>query len=237
MGFNHLIGNKDPFFKNAPRYVFNAVFDDMLFKRLIKFVKEAPKENYFAFVETVSMHGHYYDPRTKTHSFDETVKTFDINFTNFMRDLDQTDFFKNGGLLVVTGDHRVMGTMSAEEIREMGFFAPQSVPLVIFGDLPYKINRNKHFSHVDLHYSLQYLLMKEPERHQYQRNIFSHEPDREFFCSFYQQLVDTSVVLFNTTDKAGKIRLNGDKTEIICPELTAEEEKKVESFLVWMRTR
>ena len=186
---------------------------------------------------TISMHGPYIDPRSKKVSYDETVKTFDINFSNFMKNLERTGFFNNGGLLFVTGDHRVMSTISAQEAHKMQFFTPQYVPLAIFGDIPCKINRKKFFSHTDLHYSLQYLLMKSPEKHQYQRNIFSSAPDREFFCSFYQQLVNPSIILFNTPDKTGKIRLNGDNSKIICPGLTDKERKKIESFLVWMRTR
>ena len=236
-GFTHYHDNADPFYKDKERYVFNSVHDDVFFERLIKFVNDLQKERFFAYAMTISMHGPYYDPRSKRVSYDETVKTFDINFSNFIKRLEGTSFFKDGGILIVTGDHRVMGTISALEASKMKFFAPQYVPLAVFGNLPYKINKEKFFTHTDLHYSLQYLLMKQPEKHQYQRNIFSSEPDKEFFCSFYQQLTNTSFVLFNTPDKMGKIHLNGDDTKIICSRLSDEERKKIESFLVWMRTR
>ena len=236
-GFHHTYDHTEPFYNGNPRYIFNSVHDDVLFDRLIKFVKDSRDEKFFAYAMTISMHGPYIDPRSKKVSYDETVKTFDINFSNFMKNLERTGFFNNGGLLFVTGDHRVMSTISAQEAHKMQFFTPQYVPLAIFGDIPCKINRKKFFSHTDLHYSLQYLLMKSPEKHQYQRNIFSSAPDREFFCSFYQQLVNPSIILFNTPDKTGKIRLNGDNSKIICPGLTDKERKKIESFLVWMRTR
>jgi len=176
---------------------------------------------------------------SKKYSYDETLKTFDLLFSDFMKKLHSIDFFKNNGVLIVTGDHRVMLPISHKEQQAMGFFAQQYVPLAIFGDLPCKIDTDRLYSHVDLHYSLQWLMLDKAEQHQYQRNLFisdsAGDDQNKFFCTFYQQRANPSQLLFNTKDKYGTINMSGDDTRISGKDLLPEEEKQIESFLFWTR--
>jgi hypothetical protein len=73
-------------------------------------------------------------------------------------------------------------------------------------------------------------------RHPYQRNLLTAEQPDDFYCAFFQLRTNPSLVLFQTRDKKGEIRLNGDKTRIQGEGLTEEERQKINSFLVWSRT-
>ncbi len=236
--FDCVLDDTDPYYDNAPRYVFNSVPDKFMLDRLVKYVQEAPAgEKYFIYAQTVSMHAPYFDPRSGQYSYEETVRTFDLMFPDFMGKLRNTGFFDNGGVLVLTGDHRAMVTIGSAESKKMGFFTSQYVPLVIFGDIPVKLDDTQHYNHVDLNYSLQYLMLDKAVRHQYQRNIFTADRPEKFYCAFYQQRTNPSLVLLQTDSKVGKIHLNGDNTKITLPDMTEEEREKINSYLVWLRTK
>ena len=246
--WSRIISHRDPVFDNNPRYVYDSVSDDKLFDEIIHQVnnfcnpgkrKKTTSANFFIYAQTLGIHGPFYDYRSKKYSYLETVKTFDLLFTDFLKKLHSVNFFRQGGILVVTGDHRVMLPISPEEEKTMGFFTPQYVPLVIFGKQPCKIDSENLYSHVDLHYSLQWLMLDKVERHQYQRNIFINDIDKndrsQFFFSFYQLRSDPSCLLFNTWDDHGRIYLAGDDTKIEGKNLSADEKNKIESFLLWTR--
>ena len=121
--FDKIIGDDDPFYADAERQVFNSVSDEILLDRLVEYVKTASEDKkYFVYAQTIAMHAPYFDHRTKEYSYAETVKTFDIYFPEFMKKLESAGFFKNNGVLVVTGDHRAMVTIETDEQKEMGFF-------------------------------------------------------------------------------------------------------------------
>ncbi len=236
--FDVVFDDTDPFYHDAARYVFHSVADSVMLDRLVNYVQNAKKDKkYFVYAQTVSMHAPYYDPRTNKYSYEETVRTFDMVFPKFMKNLRETGFFDNGGVLFIIGDHRAMVTIGPKEQEVMGFFTPQYVPLAIFGDIPVKLDATRHYNHVDLNYSLQYLMLDKTFRHQYQRNIFKADQPDDFYCAFFQQRTDPSLVLFQTRDKMGKIYLDGDKTKADSKNLTAKEWEEINSFLVWSRTR
>lgn len=235
--FDLFLGDEDPFYKNAQRYVFNSVSDEIFLKRLLEYVKNASLEKkYFIYAQTISMHAPFYDHRTKKYSYEETVKTFDLFFPDFMRELEKTGFFENGGVLIVTGDHRAMVTIGTKEQQKMGDYVSQYVPLAVFGDVPAKLDDTGYYNHVDLQYSLQYLMLDEATGHQYQRNIFAPGKEGSFHCAFFQQRTNPSLVLLQSGDKKGVIRLSGDNTSIKIKGLTKQECEKINSFLVWSRT-
>ena len=238
--FDEVSDDLDPYYDevDAPRYIFNSVQDKFMLDRLVNYVQNTKNDKkYFIYAQTVSMHAPYFDPRTQTYSFEETCRTFDQTFPEFMQKLRGTGFFDNGGVLIVTGDHRAMVTIGDKEIKQMGFFTPQYVPLAIFGRIPVKLDDTRHYNHVDLNYSLQYLMLKKTIRHQYQRNIFTADQPDDFYCAFYQQRTNPSLVLFQTHDKHGKIFLNGDKTKVNADGLTDEELQEINSYIIWLRHR
>jgi hypothetical protein len=236
--FDKIIGDDDPFYANAERQVFNSVSDELLLDRLVEYVKTASEDKkYFVYAQTIAMHAPYFDHRTKEYSYVETVKTFDMYFPKFMKQLESAGFFKNNGVLVVTGDHRAMVTIETDEQKKMGFFTTQYVPLAIFGDIPEKLDTTRHYNHVDLNYSLQWLMLENPVHHQFQRNIFSDmDEENNFYCSFFQQRINPSLVIFQTRDKKGKIYLDGDNTNITGADISDEEKELINSYLVWNRT-
>ena len=242
--WDKVVKDTDPIFNNHPRYVYNSVSDDVLLNAVIDQVKSFDKKDkrntrFFIHTQTLGIHGPFFDYRTQKYSYIETVKTFDLLFTDFVKKLHAVDFFKRGGLLVVTGDHRVMRDISHQEQKALGFFTPQSVPFAVFGNLPCKLDSKHLYSHVDLHYSLQWLMLDKVKQHQYQRNMFisdsEDDDENKFFCTFYQLRSNPSVLLFNTRDKYGKIYLSGDDTKITGQNLLSEERKKIGSLLLWTR--
>jgi hypothetical protein len=68
--------------------------------------------------------------------------------------LEETGFFERDGVLIVTGDHRAMVSISTAEQKKMGFYTQQYVPLAVFGNVPVKLDESWHYNHVDLNYSL-----------------------------------------------------------------------------------
>jgi phosphoglycerol transferase MdoB-like AlkP superfamily enzyme len=237
--FDTVIDDKDPFFNNAERYIFNGVDDSVAFKRLVNLTEELksnPKPH-FIFMKTTTMHAPYVDPVTQTYSFEATVQFFDRAYKDFMNDLKASGYFDRGGVLVVTGDHRAMVPMGSQEQMRYGVWAIQKVPLVFFGQNLKPVDDKNEYNHVDLHFSLQYLMLNRAWKNRLQKNMFAPEQNQSFTCAFFQQCFNPAEVLLDTSVGEGKIVLNGDKTRIKCPNLTREQTKLIESYLVWVRAR
>ena len=70
-----------------------------------------------------------------------------------------------------------------------------------------------------------------------QKNMFAPEQNQNFTCAFFQQFFNPAEVLLDTSVGEGKILLNGDKTQIKYPNLSKEQLRLIESYLVWARTK
>ncbi len=237
--FETIINDEDPFYNGADRYVFNGVADDVAFKRLVRLTQELKNDPkpHFIFVKTTTMHAPYLDPDTQTYSYEATVRFFDRAYKDFMNDLKASGYFDRGGIMIVTGDHRAMVPMGSQEQMVYGVWAIQKVPFVIYGKNVQPVDGNHVYNHVDLHFSLQYLMLSRAWKNRFQKNMFAPEQNQSFTCAFFQQYFNFAEVLLDTSVGEGKILLNGDKTQIKCPNLNKEQLRLIESYLVWARTK
>jgi len=134
IGFGHVEGAEQPFYSNWPRFHFNAAPDQALFERFINWygTRDGKGKPFFATLLTVSSHAPYLDPETHTRSEEAAIRYADRQLGNFFRRLRSTGFFERG-VLLITGDHRAMTPMRAEEIRLHGPRALSRVPFVVVG--------------------------------------------------------------------------------------------------------
>ena len=237
--FDSLILDTDPFYAKSEHCVFNSVSDDVSLKRLVLLTEEHKNgtKPLFVIARTMTMHSPYMDPVSRAYSYEATVRFFDPAYKVFLDELKKSGYFERGGILVVTGDHRAMVPIGSEEQLKIGTWAIQKVPLVIYGkDVPL-IDRENTYTHADLHFSIQYLMLDQAWKYRFQRNIFAPNQNKDFFCCFFQQCLNPSQVLISTPAGDGVIFLNGDNTKIDCRNLTPDQKKLIESYLLWVRAK
>jgi len=131
LGFGYVEGNEHPFYAQEQRYAFNAPSDAALYGRGLEWMQMA-RSPYLLVLETVSTHQPYIDPDTGEHSFEKAMRFADRSFGQFLAQLDESGFFEQG-MLVVVSDHRSMTPVSSEELELFGDDTFSRVPAFIIG--------------------------------------------------------------------------------------------------------
>ena len=136
LGFSVTKGRDEvPEFKEAPRYSFNAPADALLYRELLKVIDHRSIGDVpplFLTAITVSSHLPWTDPRRESDNEFTVWRYVDDSLNDFTIELEKRNYFENG-VLIITGDHRKMTPVSADEHRKFGATAPSRVCLSILG--------------------------------------------------------------------------------------------------------
>ena len=168
VGFDSVEGVDHPFYKDLPRFEFGAAEDRALFDRILQWLdarengrdaradKNETLTPFFVTALTISTHPPFINPENGHASEAEVFHYADRQLARLQRELEQRGFFKNG-ILLITGDHRSMTPMHAEERERYGDRAFARVPLIaVGGPLPRGAIQGR-FQQSDLAPSLAYL--------------------------------------------------------------------------------
>jgi hypothetical protein len=158
LGFDTVEGSESAYYAGMPRGEFNAAEDAALFGRFEQWLDQRRDARPFvAVLLTVSSHPPFAHPRTGKLDAQETFAYVDEQLTAFHAWLKQRGFLDNG-ILMVTGDHRSMTPLLAQEYRDFGKRAFARIPFIVAGavDMPPVIDAA--FSQSDVPASLAHLL-------------------------------------------------------------------------------
>lgn len=214
LGFDHIEGHEQPDYAGAERFAFAAVSDELLYRRVLKWLdEERPRaQPVFAFVETVSTHPPFAVPGTSKNDERSAFEYADRALGEFIAGLEARDFFRDG-LLLVTSDQRALTPLRAAEVAAFGPAAGARLPLVMRGDrLPLSGRRSEPAQMLDLPASLDWYLTAESCRRPDQGNLFTGEvPD----CIFQPDGNQRSVIRAFCGGDAARIGMHGDDTRVI----------------------
>ena len=121
----------DIFNQIKKRFVFHGVEDKSLYNVIIDRIQKADKTKPFLTIAaTMSTHGPYENPDTHELSYDKTLLYADREVNNFVKKLNDINYFDNG-ILVITSDHRAMLPITKREYDKLGPLAHASIPIII----------------------------------------------------------------------------------------------------------
>lgn len=138
LGFHEVYGVNDiPSFAKAPRFAFDAVPDDYLYREALDRIDHLQKEDkpFFFSLLTVSTHlfPGYIHPYEGAAKEEVVWKWASDEIEKFFLGLQQMGFFESSGTLIVVGDHRKMFPVSVREKEVYGESAVARVPLLMVG--------------------------------------------------------------------------------------------------------
>jgi lipoteichoic acid synthase len=133
LGFDHVEGAEAAFYRGWPRHGFNAAEDRALYLRLFDWMaqRDASKP-FFAVALTVQSHPPFVAHDSGRLDEPAVFRAVDAEVGRFVRELRERGFFEHG-VLMITGDHRSMTPLHAEERAAHGPEAFARVPLVVVG--------------------------------------------------------------------------------------------------------
>lgn len=215
IGFDVIEGDEVPEYKKWPRYAFNAAPDEALYNRaekLIKMIKSNGRPD-FIVLETVSSHLPFVDPNGQSGTEESVIRYVDQQMGVFYIKLIDLSFFENG-LLIITGDHRIMAPLSKAEIRKYGDSAFARIPLVVVDGGKRKGKNSTYFQQTDLYSSLKWLVSEEYEKTLWDGNFLQPNPEPAI-CILTHMENDLDLVYASCGSIEGYIKLEGDKTHLI----------------------
>ena len=118
----------------GPRFALNAVADDILYKEVIRQVRNSIEHDtsLLSIVSTSTSHVPYLNPKTGSRDEIGTWEYIGESLQSLHAELTSSDFFKDG-ILIITGDHRKYAPVTQEEVDKMGFTARCRIPLCLIG--------------------------------------------------------------------------------------------------------
>ena len=136
LGFDSFEGAEQPFYNGWKRRHFNAAEDKALYQRFLQWLDQqhggAPS---FSMLLTVSTHPPFINPEDESSDEPGVFRYADKQLGMLYAELKQRGFFQHG-ILLISGDHRSMTPVFAEEIRRFGETALARTPLILVSDLP-----------------------------------------------------------------------------------------------------
>lgn len=131
LGFQYVEGRENSFYRGWPEYSFKSASDRALYQRANQWLHSAEKP-YLLVLETLTTHQPFKDPDSGKRSLELAMKYADREFGVYLDLLDQSGFFDDG-LLVVLSDHRSMTPISSGEFALFGNDAYSRVPMFVIG--------------------------------------------------------------------------------------------------------
>lgn len=131
LGFSYIEGPEHPAYTGLPRGSFDDPGDAALYRRLLQWLdRERPAGPFFAVVQTITTHPPFAIPGSTQHGEEAALRYADAALGEFVAQLQARHFFDDG-LLFITGDHRSMTLLDAQEKARLGPAAPARVPAVV----------------------------------------------------------------------------------------------------------
>ena len=214
IGFDEVEGYNAPAFKDVERFQWGAPADDSLYQRVTRWVTgQTDVQPYFIFVNTLSTHPPFINPRTNEKSEEAAFRYGDQAFGAFVAQLRKERFFDNG-ILLLTGDHRTMTPVSAAAALRFGAAAPARVPLLAIGAGIPAGKASASYQQADLPSSIEYLLGPTACFANRQRNIFADQKQasEDTRCIVHSRGDEMDLVDIFCGNRLGRVRLNGDAT-------------------------
>lgn len=133
IGFDYVEGHDAPFYDGLPRLHFRSAADEHLYARVLQYYNEKRSEErpLFITIENVSSHQPFIHPHTRKRDIEAVFHYMDDAAADFYQQLSQDGFFADGGLLIVTSDHRSMTPVSRFEHKQFGPSAVSRIPTFI----------------------------------------------------------------------------------------------------------
>lgn len=212
LDFDYVEGPEYEGYKGVPRFGFSSVSDEVLYRRTLDYIK-AQQSPYFLTLITVSSHAPYVHPKTKEKSIEKAIRYADKALFDFYRELEKSQFFNNG-VLLITSDHRAMVPIQKREKMLLGEMAKSKIPLVII-DGQRKGENTHYFQQADIPSSLNYLTKSTYCLRKQENNLFELHPDKDRENCVYHidgQSRNRVEIYCNDGKQKGVVRLSGDKT-------------------------
>ena len=232
LGFQYVEGQEHEFYAGQPTFAFGAPPDRALYQRAEQWRRSASGP-YLLVLETVTTHQPYTDPETGERSLERAMKYADREFGAYLESLDQTGFFEDG-LLVVVSDHRSMTPIPDREFRRFGDQAFSRVPMFILGKEfgPDQVD-DSPYSQSDLVPSFEWWLSGQGPTATNDAVLFPmgdhHGPAAENKpgkCAFHGRGNEPGLVDVHCNQGSGLVRLDGDQTRFISSETLDDQHQE-----------
>ena len=236
VGLDNLYGGSDSFYKNEERLTFNSVPDKAMFRKTLALIPEWKKHGkFFTFIMTTTTHGPFIVPKTHEFNYHKTVEYFDEALGFLYRELLKQGYFEDG-MLVVTGDHRVMIAYSNEELSRFGLKGIAKVPLVIVGSDLEKGIYKEQLSHDSLGPLLEYINLKKAYHYKFSYLPFaSKEITEDNFILYQSHTPQDEVIVIDKDGEDHIVKLNGDDTYFEKNGVSENFKKHVLNTVMWLR--
>ncbi len=213
IGFAEVEGNEHPFYADQPRFAFGSASDRALYERALEWI-DASSQPWLLVLETVSTHQPYKDPESGRRSLELAMKYADRTFGTLLSELDDTQFFDHG-ILVVVSDHRSMTPMSKLELDRWGQAAHSLVPaFAIGGEFAPGTMDDAVYSQSDLTPSFEWWLAGNVALGPLEAVMF--DPAFEAGqCAFHERNDRRGLIEVTCDEGRGQVILDGDHTRFV----------------------
>ncbi len=217
IGFDYIEGPDYPFYQNFEKGLFGSVEDKALFLRVINWMdqrKTSSTQPFSAVLMTHSTHPPFIDPSTKSNIEVNVYQYMDSAVNSFYTELKERNYFSNGGILLITGDHRAYTPISLIEHKTFGESARARIPLVVIGDANLPKGEIKTYAQqVDLLNSIKHLFNQPSLKIPANRGLFLNQPTVEPSFILHASGKDRDQIkVYYPNGKDSRIRLDGDET-------------------------
>ncbi len=191
--------------------------DKDLYEFVIKRIKHANKPFYFFVVNSTTHPPYVVPPEFKEWNYEKSFRYADKALADFIRNLENVGFFKNG-ILIVSSDHHPWEPVTAEEKSKIPYLPEAKVPCFIIGKGIKPRESKKLHSTVDIVPSIEWFVRGKADFYETQSNLFEGESQQ----IFHHNGNDRNKVYVLCSNGLEEILLNGDDTKIkkdenLCP--------------------
>lgn len=205
IGFDQVEGTEHPAYEGHRKYVFNSAADEHLYARSIA-ISQQLRRPWFLVLETVSTHPPYRAPGFTGSSLEKSVRYADAQLATFVSNLEATNFFQDG-LLIITSDHRSMTRLTRPEYSRREYGAESWIPLVLYSPrMQGRQPQIAEFQQTDLYNSLRGLVTRRSCTTPVRGDIWSQQIAQ---CITYVPAGNRNQLLARCNNNTAFIALNG----------------------------
>jgi len=216
IGFESIRGSRDPAFEGWPRFAFDAAPDEALVTATAARERELRRREgarpFLLVAETATSHMPFVHPVGDDHTEGSVFRYVDAQIGRLARLLEESGFFEDG-LLVVVSDHRKMAPLDPDEAARWPLGAFSRVPFVALGHGLSPGRPAGPFQQADLYGSLLCLLTPSCPVAPFRGALFG-DPPRPPACLLSPMSNDRELVYVRCGKDEAMVRLDGDATRV-----------------------
>ncbi len=214
LGFDSIEGHDAPDYASSNRLAFEAPPDAALYQAALVRVRRLRAEGrpFLLCLETTSSHLPWTDPDGTASTEERVMRYVDAQIGAFHDALRASGYFGHG-ILLVTGDHRLMAPVTPAESRRFGTSAYARIPLVAVGAGLAPRRVDAPFQQADVIRSLE-CEMTEACPVDSWRGDFLADPPVPPVCVFHPLVNERELVWVRCGGSEGLVRLDGDATGV-----------------------